>query len=393
MKKNRFLIQQNLEGVQAQLAAAVQVVDELFMSPSSTIEQRNEAQAKVKDLTDRAKKYEDDLKKLDEEAAAKFAEENEKNNKKTTPEDESIKNKADLIKAAMSGDKDRVNSLASKLGENIFNALSTNPTTGNGGASILPKTTASEIITEPVYENDLRPYLVITRESNLEIPKILFTCDNDDFINDEETAKEIEAEGSTVTFGRFKSKLKVAVSETVLTGSATNLVATVEGGLQGAAAYKEVKQLFGTSLPADEAHMSFYEKEGSNYTIKSVSATDKFLSIKKAIADLPKAYRRNAKIIMAYADYLDIIETLANGNATLYTAQPESILGKPVIFMDEATIPVVGDLKYLQINYHPEELFDRAKDVDTGIEKFVDTNWFDIQFRLRSAFRLAIVTP
>ena len=95
---------------------------------------------------------------------------------------------------------------------------------------------------------------------------------------------------------------------------------------------------------------------------------------------------------MSYMDYLDIIETLANGNATLYTAQPEQILGKPVVFMDEAEIPVVGDLKYLQINYHPETLYDRDKDVDSGMEKFVLTNWYDIQFRLRSAFRLA-VTP
>ncbi len=33
---------------------------------------------------------------------------------------------------------------------------------------------------------------------------------------------------------------------------------------------------------------------------------------------------------MRYADYLDIIEMLANGSATLYNAQPEQVLGKPV---------------------------------------------------------------
>jgi len=88
-----------------------------------------------------------------------------------------------------------------------------------------------------------------------------------------------------------------------------------------------------------------------------------------------------------------MIEALANGNATLYGAQPEQILGKPVIFMDEAEIPIVGDLRYLQINYSPDTLYDRDKDVNTGMEQFVLTNWYDIQFRLRSAFRLASVTP
>ena len=36
MNKNRYLIMQNLEGVQAQLKAAVEHIDNLFASPSST---------------------------------------------------------------------------------------------------------------------------------------------------------------------------------------------------------------------------------------------------------------------------------------------------------------------------------------------------------------------
>ena len=41
MNKNRYLIMQNLEGVQAQLKAAVEHVDNLFSSPSSTIAERD----------------------------------------------------------------------------------------------------------------------------------------------------------------------------------------------------------------------------------------------------------------------------------------------------------------------------------------------------------------
>ena len=53
MNKNRYLIMQNLEGVQAQLKAAVEHVDNLFSSPSSTIAERTEAENKVADLTNR----------------------------------------------------------------------------------------------------------------------------------------------------------------------------------------------------------------------------------------------------------------------------------------------------------------------------------------------------
>lgn len=137
--------------------------------------------------------------------------------------------------------------------------------------------------------------------------------------------------------------------------------------------------------------MSFYEKEAEEYTIKAVKGASKFLAIKKAIADLHEDYRENAKVIMTYADYLDIIEALSNGNSSLFMAQPEQILGKPAIFMDAATIPVVGDLSYLQINYFPETISDTDKNVKTGMNTFVLTAWYDIQFRLRSAFRLAVV--
>lgn len=92
---------------------------------------------------------------------------------------------------------------------------------------------------------------------------------------------------------------------------------------------------------------------------------------------------------MRYADYLEIIETLANGNATLYTAQPEQILGKPVVFCDAAVTPVVGDFSYSHFNYDINALYEQDKDVKTGINLFVVTAWFDHQIKLASAFRLA----
>ena len=45
---------------------------------------------------------------------------------------------------------------------------------------------------------------------------------------------------------------------------------------------------------------------------------------------------------------LFIDDFLANGNAALYQAQPETILGAPVVFCDLATIPVIGDFGYSQ---------------------------------------------
>ena len=87
------------------------------------------------------------------------------------------------------------------------------------------------------------------------------------------------------------------------------------------------------------------------------------------------------------------LQDLANGNATLYMAPPEQILGVPVEFCDLAEIPVVGDYKYSHFNYDLKMLFDRDKNVKTGLESFVLTAWIDHKIKMKSAFRLAEVTP
>lgn len=256
----------------------------------------------------------------------------------------------------------------------------------SGGEKFLPSTLTNELLHEPFVKNPLRDVATFTNITNLEVPKIDFTLDDDDFVSDVATAKEIKAEGDVVTFGRNKFKVKAKVSETVLNGTDTNLVQTVDAALESGLAAKEKKVAFAKTPKVGEESMSFY-KVG----IKEVSAENKYKAIKKALADLHEDYRANAKICMAYQDYSDIIEILANGSATLYNAQPEQVLGSPVIFCDNATDPVVGDFRYSHFNYDLNMLYDRDKDVDSGMELFVLTAWLDHKIKLKSAFRVAKV--
>ena len=273
--------------------------------------------------------------------------------------------------------------------KNLFsNSLSDG---SQGGSDILPKTTAKEVIVEPFTQNKLVSSIKFTHEQNLEIPKLAFSIDNDDFINDGLVAKELKATGSTVTFQRFKSKVYCDVSETVLNGSDVDLTEYVRAGLRSAFNRKILKQLFGTALSPEEIHMSFYEKDSSsNFVIPSVQRESMFLSIKQAIGDLNDEFRMNAHVIMRYADYLGIVEALANGNTTLFTMPPEAIFGLPVIFVDAATIPVVGDLSYLRGNTSLEETFESDKNVLTGVCSVVLTQTYDLNRLLNSAFRLAL---
>ena len=96
---------------------------------------------------------------------------------------------------------------------------------------------------------------------------------------------------------------------------------------------------------------------------------------------------------MKKTDYYNILSELANDSSTLYSAQPSQVLGANVVFCDLATIPVVGDFNYSHFNYDLDMIYDTDKDVKTGINYFVVTAYFDHKITMKSAFRLAKVTP
>ena len=383
MNKNRYLIMQNLEGVQAQLKAAVEHVDNLFSSPSSTIAERTEAENKVSDLKNRVVFYQNELKELDQEAAMKLEYQSKSNKSKELSEKERVvKAKAELIRNTIAGKAQP---------KEVLNALGDGSTLGNG-QKILPTTLMTELVTEPYAKNPLRGVSKFTNITNLEVPKIAFTLSDDDFLtSDTETAKEMAASASIIAFKRNKFKVYADITETVLRGTDTNLIAHVENALRSGMAKKEKKIAFAETNSAPDT--SFYNKTASTYDIKAIEKASLYLAIKAALADLEDEYADNAKIVMRKADYFDLIEALANGNAALYQAQPETILGAPVIFCDLATKPVIGDFSYSQFNYDLDATYESDKNIKTGVTSFVLTAYLDHKILMKSAFRLATVTP
>ncbi|KGR74892.1 ATPase [Ureibacillus sinduriensis BLB-1 = JCM 15800] len=361
-----------------QLAKTEEDLATKAMDPSASLDDIKATQTVKADLQARFDVIKAQHDQLEKEQAEKFAQKQNTIAGIEDPKQKVVSAKADLIRSTMRG---------KAIDSDVRAALGDNSTTG--GSKFLPKTVSNDIIMEPLAKNPLRGHSVVTNITNLELPKLSYTLDDDDFIADTETAKELELTGDTVSFGRHKFKVYAGVSETVINGSDANLVGHVENALKSGVAAKEKKVAFATTPKPGEEHMSFYSTQNG---IKVVTGADKYKAIKAAIADLHEDYRENAKIFMTFADYSDIIETLANGSATLYTAQPEQVLGKPVVFADGAVKPIVGDFSYSQFNYDIGELFERDKDIKTGIEQFVVTAWFDHQIKLKSAFRIADVT-
>mgnify|MGYP000867190504 CR=1 FL=1 len=388
-KLNRYQLEQTLSGIGQDLKASNEKLATMYTDAKTTLEARTEQKNMVKDLEERYAGVKAQLEQFDKAAQAKLNAQN-KFGENGDEKSKVINAKASLIRSVMAR-KPVSAEIKNILGGVKAAALGDGSTLGDGD-KILPSTLTNELLTEPVVTNPLRDISTITNITNLEVPKVIFSLDDDNFITDGATAKELAASADTIVFGRNKFKVFCDITETVLNGTNTNLVATVNAGLQSGLAKKEKKVAFEAATPTD---MSFYKKNeaGTEYLITAKSGTTMYDAITAALADLEDDYAQNAKIVMRKADYFAMIKDLANGSATLFMAQPEQILGAPVVFCDLATIPIVGDFTYSHFNYDLNMLYDQDKDVKTGIESFVLTAWLDHKIKMYSAFRLATVTP
>lgn len=365
------------DGFADSLAEARDKLTALLSDTKSTAEQRTAQQNIVTDLTDRLERANAEIDAFDKAAeAADKARHEQGAGKVELPENVRITNAyASLIRATMNN---------TPIGADIKNAL-LDDTSTTGGASFLPKTVSTQIITEPLVKNPLRDHGTYTNIANLEVPRLSFSIADDDFVEDGATAKEMKAKGATVSFGRNKSKIFCEISETILNGSDADLTSYVNSNLTAGLAAKEKKVAFAATPKTGEEHMSFYAEAVG---IKKITSNTLFSGIRQAIGDLEDDFLERAEICMRRSDYLEIVDTLANGNASLYAAPPEAVLGIPAFFCDKAVKPIIGDFSYSHFNYFPDVIYDRDKDVKTGMNVFVITAWYDHQIKLASAFRV-----
>jgi len=379
MKSTVYDLKAKLATVGEQLQAVENELVSKLANPAVAMEEINKLESQKADLQKRF----DLLKEAHDRAVAEQEARIRRDNPigaAATDKERLIAAKAEFIRATIQG-----RPIADEA-RNVLRAIPSPNTTG--GDKFLPSTLSEQLIYEPFVTNPLRGAIRVTNIKGLEIPKIAYTLDDDGFITDEETAKELELEGDRVTFGRNKFKVKAAISDTVLHGSDLALVQYVENALRSGLAAKEKKVTFATSGPDAEKHMSFYQ-----VGIKEVEGADLYEAILNAIADLHEDFRERARVVMRFADWVKILQKLANSSVALYQAQPEQIIGKPVIFSDAAVTPIVGDLSYVHLNYDGELVYDSDKDVDSGDYLFVLTGWMDQHILLKSAFRLAKVVP
>lgn len=380
MKTNALNIGQSLKAANDKLA-------EIAVDPASTPDEIKAQQTKVDNLQERFNTTNDLVKKLEAEQKANLTKVKvHESSKKLSddPKERMVQMEAAWIRKTVRPDnasfQEKWNDIKQEMKDD----------SASKGGKLLPVNVSNQLVSEPFATNPLRQMETVSTITNLILPRIAFDIADDSFINDGDIAKEMDLKGDQITFERHMLKVRAGISDTVLLGTDTGLVDYVNNALASALQLKERNMALGASNPAGMEHMSFYDT--TTVKIKKVSGKDLFHAIRKALADLDDAFQDNAQVLMTRNDYYEMLDGLANNSATLYQAQPESILGAPVVFTSAATTPVVGDFSFAQLNYEiSSSLYEQYKDYQKGMNYFQLTAWFDHQIKLASAFRLATV--
>ncbi|MDM5229628.1 phage major capsid protein [Lysinibacillus pakistanensis] len=374
-----YELKQNMATIGQQVAKIDKDLTAKAIDPQATREDITALKDQKDDMQARFDVIKAQHDQLEAEQKAKFEQRKDITAGIEDPKQKAIAAKAEFIRAAVQG---------RAISEDVKALIALPGGNPTGGDKFFPTNMQNELVHEPFAKNQLREVAQVSAIKGLELPKIAYSLDDDDFITDEQTAKEMKLTGDTVTFSRNKFKVKVKISDTVIHGTDVELTQFVENALKSGLAAKEKKDALATTPKTGLGHMSFY----NGTDIKRVSGKDLFEAITNAIADLHEDYRENAKVVMRYADYLTIIKALSNGTTNFYDTPAEKVIGKPVEFVDAAVNPIVGDFNFFRINYDAMT-YDTDKNVDSGDYLFVLTAWYDQKRSLNSAFRIAEVTP
>lgn len=371
MKEKLFSLQNERKGIADWLA-------EKAADPNVSMEEIKDKQKKMEDLSERIailQKSHDE----EEDAQRKRMAMSKGGGAGTGMTEEAVrtKAKATFYRAALIGGDVR------KAYEGLGGIPAATADLGYGD-HLLPTNVSSELLLEPLEENSLRRIEPVSQITGLEEPKLLFSIEDADLadVTDKETAKEIEMEGGSVAYGRFKTKITATIKDTVLHGTEHDLVSAVENALRSGLAIKEKINAFRTVSDTTHDHMSFYLNG-----IKTIENSSLIQGIINAWADLPEAFATNAKCVMRKTDYYAEIMQMANSD-NLWGKKPEDVIGIPVEFNDRAVYPVVGNFGYSRQNYDIGTIFETDKDAKKGEYYFVVTAWGDHKIRLKSAFRI-----
>ena len=272
-------------------------------------------------------------------------------------------------------------------------AITTGANPGNG---LLPVEVSKSLISDIYGEDKFLSAITHTQIKGLRLPKVKATPASDAVRSPDGTteAGETQLSDETVNFGRFPGREKIVVPTAILGGTETDLDAYISSRLQYDHRRRMRSRIFAAAgTTGDLAHMSVYTKGAGNPDLPVSQGADTLEAVQNAIAALPDGVREVAKVVMTYADWMEMIKTLANGATALFGAPTKEMLGFEVITCDYVGSDgiLVGDLSAIHVNYDDPLRLKTDEDIDLDMTKIVIAYDYDIRIEDPNKLRLAKV--
>lgn len=368
-------LKEQMSGIETEIRAESEQLISMSASPSSKMEDVRSKKARLEELRDRYAILKGQHDQMVADQAARMQATQPQGTVMTMKEASGL-----FYRAALSGNN--VHALGQMAYQQLGAIPADNADQGNG-SRLLPTNLSNELLTTPLVENPLSALMTRTQITGLEVAPLNFELDDDDFVADGETAKELEVRAEEhIVFGRNELRLVATISDTILRGTPLSVESAVSSALQSKLALKELKCIFTETPDAAYQHMSLYANN-----IKEVTGTTMLDAILAAYGDLEDFYRPNATCVMRSQDYFKMLRDM-NGSENFFGKKPEDVIGIPVTFCERATYPVVGAFKFLHENFDIPGTYDTEREARKGLNHFVVANWFDIQIKMQAAFRI-----
>ena len=281
------------------------------------------------------------------------------------------------------------------LSQELRNEL-TITTGANPGNGLLPVEVSRSLIGDIYGEDKFLSAIMHTQIKGLRLPKVTTTPATDGVRSPDGTtlAGETTLADETINFGRFPGREKIVVPTAILGGTETDLDAFISARLQYDHRRNLRSRIFNASATGEMAHMSVYSKGAGNPALPVSGGSDTLDAVQQAIAALPEGVRENAKVVMTYAQWMEMIKTLANGATALFGAPTKEMLGFEVITCDyvAAAGMLVGDLSAIHVNYDDPLRLKTDEDIDLDMTKIVIAYDYDIHVEDANRLRLAKVS-
>lgn len=265
------------------------------------------------------------------------------------------------------------------------------PTVSSGtadGAYLLPKTVSDQLIRDIADDGSILSEITVTSVPGLEVPKIATTDAEGDDVDDGTDAPDAKLTSGMITFGRHPYAKAVTVPSSLLADTNTAIESYISVRHTEMMRDRLCKRIFAKAASGNYTHMSVYH---SDVGVKTVTGGTLLSGIMSALAELPTRPAGTYKVALTMAQWMGMIQTLANGAVALFSDPTRQIVGFTPVITSYADKVIVGDLKTIHLNYDSAIGYESERHAKARTTDFVLSTYYDIQVEQPELLRIVNV--